>query len=259
MKITLLQKKGSIEEKDFCLQLYTAIRKLIGNLSATVTFSSFTKQGWTTLSVVGDDAEVVFELLSQTFGVATIDSGKTELHENYKGIVRNLSTSGLSVDIGIEHPKPTFVNVKLSSLQAQLTDGRKISSRTIAESYCIFPEMPISIRVTLSTPNEVEGWLSDSQICLFSRWVTNGLERIQVFDCLPTHLDFAIRKAQLERDIVSSEQLALTVQSLLCKVGTDAIGLISRIGSILRNSSLKPFIPRRIQEECRTWRINDVY
>ena len=258
MKITLLQKKGSVEEKAFRLELDTAIRKLIGNLSATVTFSSFTKQGWTMLSVVGDDAEVVIELLSQTFGLANVDSGKTELHGNYNGIVRNLSASGLSVDIGIEHPKPTFVDVKLSSLQAQLADGRKISSRTIAESYCIFPEMPISIRVTLSTPNMVEGWLSDSQISLFSRWVTSGLERIQVFNCLPTHLDFAIRKAQLERDTVSSEQLALTVQSILCKVGTNAIGLIPRIGSVLRKSDLKPFIPRRIQEECRTWRIDDV-
>jgi hypothetical protein len=258
MKITLLQKKGNVEEKGFRLELDTAIRKLIGNLSATVTFSSFTKQGWTAIIVAGDDAEVVIELLSQTFGLATIDSGKTELHGNYNGVVRNLSTSGLSVDIGIELPKPTYVNVRLSSLQAQLADGRKISSRTIAESYCIFPEMPISIRITRSTPNEVEGWLSDSQISLYSRWITTGLERIQVFNCLPTHLDFAIRKAQLERDTVSSEQLALTIQSILCKVGTNAIGLIPRIGSILRKSDLKPFIPRRIQEECRTWRTNDV-
>lgn len=257
MKITLLQKKGNIEVKDFQNQLDTAIRKLIGNLSATATLSSFTDQGWTTLSVSGEDAEVVIELLSRTFGVASVNASKTELYGNYRGIVTSISSSGIAVDIGIERPKPTFVNVKLSSLQAQLADGQKISSRRITEYYCIAPETPISIRVTLISPSEIEGWLSDSQISLFSRWIVSGLERIQVFNCLPTQLDFAMRKAQLERDTVASEQLSLTVQSVLCKFGTNAIGLIPRIGSILRKSELKPFIPRRIQEECRTWRTND--
>jgi len=257
MKITLLQKKGKVEEKDFQIQLDTAIRLIIGNLSATATFSSFTREGWATLSVSGEDAEVVIELLSQNFGIATVDASKTELCGNYRGIVKSISPSGIAVDIGIERPRPTYVNVKLSSLQAQLADGQKIPGRRILEHYCIFAETPISVRITLSSPNEIEGWLSDSQISLFSRWITSGLERIQVFNCLPTHLDFAIRKAQLERDIISSEQLSFTVQSVLCKVGTNAIGLIPRIGSILRKSELKPFIPKRIQEECRTWRTND--
>lgn len=257
MKITLLQKKGNVEEKDFRSQLNTAIRKLTGNLLATVTFS-YTNQGWTTLSVDGEDAEVVIELLSRTFGVASMDASKTERYGNYRGVVKNISASGITVDIGIERPKPTFVNVKLSSLQAQLADGQKISSRRIANYYSISPETPISIRVTLISPSEIEGWLSDSQISLFSRWIVGGLERILVFNCLPTQLDFAIRRVQLERDIVTSEQLSLIVQSIVCKFGTNAIGLIPRIGLILRKSELKPFIPRRIQEECRTWRINDV-
>ena len=257
MKITLLQKKGNVEEKEFRNQLDTAIRKLIGNLSATATFASFTNQGWTTLSVDGEDADVVVELLSRTFGVASVDASKTELYGNYRGVVENVSSSGIGVDIGIERPKTTFVNVKLSSLQAQLADGQKISSRRITEYYCISPETPISIRVTLISPRQIEGWLSDSQINLFTRWIVSGLERIQVFNCLPTQLAFAIRKAQLERDIVATDQLSLTVQSMLCKFGTNAIGLIPRIGSILRKSELKPFIPRRIQEECRTWLTND--
>jgi hypothetical protein len=257
MKVTLLQRKGTVEEKEFRNQLNTAIRKLVGDLSATATFSSYTNRGWTTLSVSGEDSEVVVELLSRAFGVASVDVSKTELHGNYRGVVQNISTSGLAVDIGIERPRPTLVNVKLSSLQAQLADGQRISSRQIAEYYSIFPEMPTSVRVTLISPSGIEGWLSDSQISLFSRWITGGLERIQVFNCLSNNLDFAIRSTQLERDTVSSEQLSLTVQSLLCKYGTNAIGLIPRIGSILKKSELKPFIPRRIQEECRTWLTND--
>jgi hypothetical protein len=259
MKVTLLQKRGNVEEKEFRTELDRAIQILIDRLSATATFNSFTQQGWTIVNVDGADAEVVVELLSQTFGLATTDVAKVEPHGNYRGVVRSLSSSGLFVDIGIEHPKPTFVNVKLSSLQAQLADGiQSTSNRTIAQNYCIFPEMPSSIRVTSSTPNEIEGWLSDSQISLFSNWITSGLERIQVFSCLASQLESAIRKAQLERDIVSAEKLSLTVQSMVCKIGTDAIGLIPRVGSILKNSQLRPFIPRRIEAECRVWQ-NIVY
>lgn len=257
MKIILLQKKGTVEGKEFQNQLDTAIHKIIGNLSATASFSSFTNQGWVALSLGGEDAEVVIELLSRTFHVAIIDASKVELHGNYRGIVKNVTSSGIAVDIGIERPKPTLVNVKLSSLQAQLADGQKISTRRITDNYCISPETPISIRVTHISAGQIEGCLSDSQISLFSRWIVSGLERIQVLNCLPTQLDFAMRKAQLERDTVRSEQLSLIVQSILCKFGTDAIGLIPRIGSILRKSELSPFIPSRIQEECRTWNTND--
>ena len=258
MNVKLLQKRGKVEDRDFQSQLQTAIRSIIGNLSATATFSSFTKEGWVTLSVTGEDTEVVTELLSQNLGTISEDASSGVLHGNYRGIVENLSASGLEVDVGIERPRPALVSVKLSSLQAQLADGQKISTRRIADCYCILPQTPISVRVTHSSLGEFEGWLADSQISHFSRWINSGLERIQVFNCLPTHLDFAIRKAQLERDIISSEQLSLTVQSMACKVGTNAIGLIPRVGSVLRKSELVPFIPRRIQKECRTWQANDV-
>jgi len=258
MKVTLLQKKGKVEERDFKNQLETAIRNIIGSLSATATFSSFTREGWVTLSVIGEDAEVVTELLTQNFGTISEDASKGEPYGNYRGIVEEVSTAGLGVDIGTERPRPTLVNVKLSSLQAQLADGKKIPTRRIADCYSILPQTPISVRVTHSSPSEIEGWLADSQISHYSRRITSGLERIQVINCLPTYLDFAIRKAQLERDIIATEQLSLTVQSMACKVGTNAIGLIPRIGSILRKSELVPFIPSRIQEECRTWQTNDV-
>ena len=258
MKITLLQKKGKVEERDFQNQLETTIRNLIGNLSATATFSSFTKDGWAILTVNGDDTEIVSELLAQNLGTIREGASEAELHGIYRGVVESISSSGLAVDIGIERPRPTLINVKLSTLQAQLADGQKSPTKRITEAYCIFPQTPITIRITHSSLEEIEGWLADSQISHFSWWITSGLERIQVYNCLPTHLDFAIRKTQLERDIVSTEQLSLTVQSIACKVGTNAVGLIPRIGSILRKSELKPFIPRRIEEECRPWLRNDI-
>ena len=258
MKIVILQRRGIVDEGDFKKQLDTAVREMTGDLSATATFSSFTNQGWAMLSVEGEDAEVLVELLSRRFGLAEVEASKVEVHGNYRGVVKNVSTSGIVVDVGIERPKPTFINIKLTSLQAQLADGQKTSCRRIAECYCITPETPVSVRVTLISQDGIEGWLSDSQIDRFYRWMSSGLERIQAFSCLPNQLEFAIRKAQLERDIAGVEQLSLTVQSTLCKYGTNAVGLIPRLGSVLRKSELQPFIPKRIQGECRAWLINDV-
>jgi hypothetical protein len=255
MNITLLQRKGRVNESRFLTALEDTLVVLKGDLTVEMKIQPFSKQGWTILDLTGDDKEVFIELLSRKIGVAPLDFSKIERHSNYRGMVRSFD-SDLIVDIGIERPEVKYVKVKLSSLRAQLADGKGwIPAREIQESYCLFPETPLSIRVTRCEHNEseLEGWLSDMQIALFSDWIRCGLDRVQVYNCLRPRLDFAISKAKLERDTISIDQLNLTTHSILCKLGTDAVGLIPRLGVILRRSELKPFIPQRIQEKCRGW------
>jgi hypothetical protein len=255
MKITLLQRKGRVDERQFYAALKNALASIKGDLTIEAKLQFFSKHGWAVVDVNGDDSEIFIRLVSKKFGLAPLEISKIERHGNYQGTVENFN-SDLIVDIGIERPEPAYVRVKLSSLRAQLADGRgSVPAREIAESYCLFPETPISVRVNKFAPNgtELEGWLSDSQISIFSDWINGGLERVQVYDCLQSQLDFAIRKAKLERDIVSTEQLNLTTHSVLCKIGTDAVGVIASLGSRLRRSQLKPFIPKRIKERCREW------
>lgn len=260
MKIRLLQRKANVDQEQFRTELVSAIHTVAGTLSATAEFSSFSKQGWAIVNVEGDDSEVLLELLSRKFGLAVTDVSKIEPHGNYRGLIQNLE-SDLPVDIGVELPDPTCVRLKFSSLRAQLADGKaSLPAKYIAECYCMLPELPISIRVSKPAMNGTppEAWLSDSQVSLFADWIRCGLERVQAFDCLPTQLSYAIREAHLERDIVLTEQLNLTTHSVVCKIGTNAIGLIPRLGSILRRSRLVPFIPRRIEERCRAWHIDFV-
>ena len=250
MKIALLQRKGRVDEERFYTALQNALDDLKGDLTAEIKIQPFSRYGWTVVDVTGDDTEIFIELISQEFGLAPSNPSRIETHGNYRGIVRSFD-SDLIVDVGIEQPEPKYVRVKLSSLRAQLADGRGwVPAREIAELYCLVPGTPISIRVTRLAPNEYEGWLSDSQISQFSDWLSCGLERVQVYDCLKSRLDFAISRAKLERDIVSTEQLNLTTHSVLCKIGTDAIGIIPSLGFTIRQSELKAFIPKRIQEKC---------
>jgi len=99
----------------------------------------------------------------------------------------------------------------------------------------------------------MQAWLSDSQMNQFSDWITEGLDRIQIFDCYKQDVESAILKAGLSRDIITVEPITLTVQSVICKLGTDAIGLIPKLGSVLRRCALRPFVPKRIMARCRPW------
>jgi hypothetical protein len=255
MKISLLQSNGKVDERRFCEALESTLASLKGDLAVEAKIQSLSKHGRAVVEVNGVDSEIFITLVSRKFGLVPSEISRIEKHANYQGSVK-IFNSDLIVDIGIEHPTPVHVTVKLSTLRAQLADGKgSVPAREIAESYCLFPETPVSVRVTRAAreKNELEGWLSDSQISTFSNWINCGLERVQVYNCLPSQLDLAIRKARLERDIVSREQLSLTTHSILCKTGTDAVGVIPTLGSILRQSELKPFIPKRIQERCREW------
>jgi hypothetical protein len=111
------------------------------------------------------------------------------------------------------------------------------------------------VRITRMEPAAriLEGWLSDSQIQIFSDAMATRLEQIRVFDCTRQRLESALRRANLERDVISLECNTLTTHSVVCKLGTDAIGLIPKLGSMLRKSELRPFLPKRILADCRQW------
>jgi hypothetical protein len=99
----------------------------------------------------------------------------------------------------------------------------------------------------------LEGWLSDSQVQILSDSISPRLEQIWIFNSTRKRIEFALHRAKLERDVISLESSTLTVHSVVCKLGTDAIGLIPKLGSMLKQSELRPFLPKRILELCRPW------
>ena len=55
MKITLLQRKGKVEEERFSVALQNALNELKGDLTVEIKIQPFSKHGWTALDVTGDD------------------------------------------------------------------------------------------------------------------------------------------------------------------------------------------------------------
>jgi hypothetical protein len=161
----------------------------------------------------------------------------------------------LEVDIGLEKPAPLNVKIGIEALRAQLCDGKPISGTEIAEYYCIHPSDSLSVRLTRIDRGcgEIDGWLSDSQIDLFAESISLGLEQVRVYDCTRRRLELALNKQKLERDVISTESATLTTHSVICKLGTNAVGLIPKLGGALRKSELKPFLPKKIASQCRPW------
>jgi hypothetical protein len=255
MKITLLQRPGGLKVDDFNASLEAALSTLKGQLTATVRVEGFTKGGWARLEVEGPDLEVFGELISKELGLAQSELSDVDHNGTYPAIINGISGGTLEVDIGAEKPRDLKVRVKPSTLQAQLADGKPLPASEILEHYCLFPQAKTSVRITKLDRDEgvAEGWLGDPQLDLFSDWVRTGLDRIQVYSCSRRTIESAIARARLERDIIALESMTLTVHSVLCKLGTDAIGLIPKLGALLKKKEMKPFLPKRILDRCRPW------
>jgi hypothetical protein len=231
-----------------------SLSHLRGELSASAALAGFSDNGWAKIDIEGEDREILQEIISRELGRAQTDLAQIENQSSYLGIVNTVGAD-LAVDIGIEKPAPLNVVVSPRALRAQLCDGKLLSCKEITENYCIHTGSRLAVRITRSERDtrRLEGWLADSQIELFSDQIASRLERVQVFDCTRQRVEFALRSLNLERDVISVEPNTLTVHSVVCKLGTNAIGLIPRLGAVLRRSGLMPFLPSRIITRCRQW------
>lgn len=253
MKITILERPSEITARSFNQQLEKALHELKSELQATTTVDGFTANHWARVAIGGEDSEILAELIVNEYGLAHTDLREIEVPGVYESIIIGSSAQGLEFDVGLEKPAHVNCFVPASHLIAQLADGKNTQCRRIIEDYCLFPSVRLSVRITRKTDNEIEAWLSDLQLERLSGWITSGLDRIQVFDCYKQEVEAAILKAHLSRDIISADPITLTLQSIVCKLGTDAIGLIPKLGSVLNRQKLIPFIPKRIVARCRPW------
>jgi hypothetical protein len=253
MKITILERPSEPTARNFKQRLEKALDELKSELKATTTLDGFTSNGWARIEIDGPDSEIMEELIINEYGLAHTDARDIEIQGVYESIITGSNAQGLEFDVGLEKPSHAKCLVPATHLITQLADGKSIPCREIIEDYCLFPGVRFSVRIARKTENEIEAWLADSQIERLSSWVTTGLDRIEIFDCYKQEVEGAIIKARLPRDIISADQITLTVQSITCKLGTDAVGLIPKLGSVLKRQKLRPFIPKRILARCRPW------
>jgi len=146
------------------------------------------------------------------------------------------------------HPKTLNATIPLQRLQAQLTDGRKVALQKIAEFYSLSDNTPITIKITNLTGSGIEAELDESQLSTYRRWIKSMLDRLLVLGASIQEARKAIKYARCRNDIVALEPLGLFEHAITCKLGTDAVGLIPKIGKHLQNAKLETFKPKTLIE-----------
>jgi len=251
MRLTLLERPTASTAQEFPSRLERRLEELKGELNASVKFEGSSHGGWAIVSITGEDSEIMSELTRSEFAVAHTESGLIKLQDNLPAEIVESDPNGLKVDIGLGTKLQCLIPT--ANLNAQLADGKALPLRQLMECYSLYPGVRVCVRVAEKNDYEIKTWLADSSTDTIGDWVKTGLDRIQVLECFKTEAETAVTKAHLSRDVLAVDSMTLTTQSIVCKLGTDAIGLMPKLGRFLREQPLKPFQPRKIMSRCRPW------
>lgn len=207
---------------------------------------------WVQVSLSGEDEVIATNYIRKEIGVCPISVKRLEKSADLKGYITKLDAvkNELIVDIGVFEPKVIQATIPLAHLQAQLTDGRKVDLKKISQDYGFAENMPLTIKlVHLSGADENEllsAELSTAQVEKIRLWQQSLLNRLIVLGATGADLDRVLERTGLGRDVIETERLGLFEHALTCKLGTDAAGLIPRLGRYMRHAVFVVFDPKRL-------------
>lgn len=226
------------------------IRKLLKGLVVSIQLQGTTPRGLAKLAISGEDEKIAIKYLTKAVGICPETLENLEKGLVIKGRLAKLNKSegNIAVDIGIYSPKIIDATISLQHLQAQLVDGRKAALTKIAELFGLVENLPLTIKILNidCDKGQVEAALAEKQLALFTLWVKSLLDRLIVLGASRENVELALKHAGNLRDVVEIESLGVFEQAVMCKLGTDAAGLVPKIGRRVAYASLSVFNPRKI-------------
>ncbi len=248
-KLTLLAKINN----DYQLkQIGEALKLVFEGLEVEAKILGTVADRWVQIALAGEDEEIATNYVIKEIGICQSNFGNVKRLSTLNGYIAILEKNGeeLSVDVGVFEPKIVHAIIPLQRLQAQLVDGSKIALGKIAELFGFCKDLPISVKITRLNEEEslMEAELSSRQIRKYAVWRESLLDRLVVLG-LPLHeIKMTLEHAKLDRDVIDVEPLGLLEHALTCKLGTDAAGLIPKIGRNLKNAKFAVFNPKRLRQ-----------
>lgn len=247
--VTLLQKAYG----DFRSQSVESLLKLLcKGLDVQVKVRGATAQGWIQVDVDGEDEKIALLLLEKEFGLAPVSTERVEKFAIFHGrIVRYASEKAdeLLVDIGVFQPEIIYARIPLDTLKAELADGLELPLERLTQLYSLVHNVPLYVKILdVGRNGNFEAELSERQLALYDDWLNSMLDRLLVLGVSLSDVKRAVEVSRHFRDVVKVESLGLLEHMIVCKLGTDAIGLIPAIGRILKGTVLSSFSPRKIEQ-----------
>jgi hypothetical protein len=230
------------------------LKSLCKGLKIHVKVNGATEQGWIYVDVEGEDQSIALQLINKGFGLAPNNADNVEKFSVLCGkiIDSKKTVTELNVDIGVFTPKVVYARIPLEALQAQLVDGKKIPIYQLNELFCLLDYMPLHVKI-VNTEWDIEGGaflaeLSEHQLVFFTNWLRSMVDRLVITGAKSNDVEHAVEASRHFRDVIKIESLGWLEHAVVCKLGTDAVGLIPAIGRFLRTATLAPFSPRRVKQ-----------
>jgi len=251
--VTLLEKAyGPFSPEAF----EPTLSSLCKGLNVSLKVVGKTDRGWIQIEVSGEDETAALNYLDQTVGFAPASLDKLKEPSTLRGkiIFSGKSKDELYVDIGLFTPNVVDAAIRLQSLQAQLVYGKTLPLQRLIKAFCLCDHLPLSVKIVGGvggadpSKRQIEAELSEAQLSQFMRWIRSFLDRLIVLGAPLSDMEHAINVSKHFRDIIKVETLGLLEHAILCKLGTDAVGLIPKLGPLLPTAILAPFCPTKIQQ-----------
>jgi hypothetical protein len=236
---------------DFQLKLIDKFLKgKLEGLKVKTEIRGITSRRWVQTTVLGEDERVAQHYLADEIGLCPTRLESLRKFSTIRGRIISLNKSRIElyVDIGVFSPDVIDAAIPLQHLQAQLVDGRKISLKKIAELFGFCEKLPLSVKIQNvdKDSRRIETMLSERQISQYKGWTKSLLDRLIVLGASFHEVMLAVKQTRCNRDIINIETLGFLEHAIVCKLGTDAVGLIPKIGRKLGKASFSVYNPREI-------------
>lgn len=244
--LTLLTK---ISNSDQLNQVHKAVETLLSGLEVEIEILGSVADGWVQIAFSGEDEGIAANYVIQEVGLCPSSFENVGEFSTLKGYIQKIGKNELTVDVGIFQPKIVYATVPLRHLQDELVDGRKIAISKIAKLFGFCEGVPVNVKVNglKGIKNLIDVKLSSEQIRKYIVWQESLLDRLLVLGPTLREVEATIEKGRIDRDVINVEPLGLFEHSLTCKLGTDATGLIPKIGRKLKNARFAVFNPKTLR------------
>jgi len=215
------------------------------------------RKGWLEVRAKGEDAEAFLNFLGNEFGKVPVESSHVEKWDTNRGYIASSGKVGFGVyvDIGVFEPVARDGLYPLHRMRAQLTDGVSKSCREILDENGLVDDFPVAVRVIGVENGRISVELSDETRELLASWHRLPFDRVVAIGVSESEAERAVKTAGLWFDVIRIEPLSMFAQCLVCKIGTDAPGVISKLGNRLRCvrlASVRALSPIRLTKLSRS-------
>jgi len=226
------------------------IQLLCEGLKVKIKFIEVTNRGWIRISVSGEDEVAALSLIEKEFDTAPAYAKNIREDSIYSGKI--LASAGnateIYVDLGVFLPSTMDATVSLQHLQAQLVDGKKSPLQKIMKLFCFLENSSLEVLINYTDAKRkcFVAELSERQISRISSWTHSNLDRLIVLRAFKENVEDAVKASGHFRDVVEVESLGMLEHAVICKLGTNAVGLIPKLGRLLPSVVFGVFSPNEI-------------